>query len=337
MKFVLNYNISGEVEGSADDPIDAQAEFDSMETIDALERTIHALGHDVVRIGNIFGLIDYLTKQRGIDMVFNISEGLHGRSREAQVPALLEAYRIPYTFSDPLTLTICHDKSMAKRFFTSAELPTPRSCVVATPEALARSVRQLPPYPVMVKPIHEGSSKGIGNESVVTDDQTLQQLVRQLIESYKQPVLIEEFMPGREFTVGLVGTAAEARVIGAMEILLTDPSDIVYGYQTKEECEQRVAYAPVTEQPLLNQLSELALQAYTLLQCRDAGRIDLRLDAQGAPHILELNPLPGMHPTQSNLPIIAAMHGLSHRDLVALIVQSAIQRVVATPGPYRGA
>jgi D-alanine-D-alanine ligase len=376
MRIGLTYNIRGEVTQRADDPIDAQAEFDSVETIDALERALQALGHDVVRIGHIFNLVDHLATppdgpagqqpigvaggvagealrgntqphpavtnaQRSslskgtLDLVFNISEGLHGRSREAQVPALLEAYRIPYTFSDPLTLAVCHDKASAKQILLSGRVATPQACVIAAPEELVSCAGQLPPYPVMVKPVHEGSSKGIGNDSVVADDQALLRLVQRLIQSYKQPVLIEEFMAGREFTVGLVGTAAEARVLGAMEILLTDPTDLVYGYQPKQEYEQRVAYAPVTEQPLLAQLSALALQAYTLMQCRDAGRVDIRLDAAGVPYVLELNPLPGMHPVHSDLPIIAAMHGLSHSDLVALIVQSALKRT--TPEPYRGA
>jgi len=311
------------------------AEFDSDATVDALAETLTGLGHEVERLGNVFALAPKLCAGQTWDLVFNVCEGLFGRSREAQVPALLEAYQIPYTFSDPLTLSLTLDKAMAKQIVRAAGMRTPLF-VTAASQAECRSLaaRWLQKYPVFVKPLCEGTGKGITAESVVRDPNNLVRFAEQLFGRYRQPVLVEEFLPGREFTVGLVGTGDEAKVVGAMEVILLANADPgVYTYTNKEYCEDRVTYRQLQEPSLLHAASTLALGAYRALGCRDAGRVDLRADADGHLHFLEVNPLAGLHPTHSDLPILSTQAGWTYPQLIAAIVASAARR--ALPGRDR--
>jgi D-alanine-D-alanine ligase len=305
-------------------------EFDSDETIQLIEETIRGLGHDVIRIGNIFSLTERLAAGETWDIVFNITEGLHGRSREAQVPALLEAYTIPYTFSDPLTLALSLDKAMTKSMVRDAGIPTPDFFIVTSLEALkAEKKDRKIGYPLFVKPLAEGTGKGVTPESIVHYRKELTAQCRRLLSRYGQPVIVESYLPGREFTVGILGTGESARAVGVLEVELLESADpLVYSFLNKEFCEERVRYTLVLDHSIIEEASDIALRSYRVLGCRDAGRIDLKADGQGRLHFLEANPLAGLHPTHSDLPILCSQAGLPYPELLNEIIQSALKRRV---------
>jgi len=306
---------------------DETAEFDREETISALAETLETLGHDADRIGHARRLTERLVSGDRWDLVFNIAEGLHGIGREAQVPALLDLFGIPYTFSDPLVMSLTLHKAMTKRVLRDAGLRTAEFCVVDFPGEVPR-----PPFPppFFIKPIAEGTGKGVSTESIVRDPADLPAACRRLWKAFHQPVLVEAMLPGREFTTGLTGTGAQAEVIGTMEVLLLAGADPgVYSYRNKELSEERVDYrlVPPGEDPVVEEIEAMALAAWRVLGCRDAGRIDFRCDLGGKPHFLEINPLAGLHPTHSDLPILCNLKGIPFRRLIERILVSAVQRL----------
>jgi len=257
------------------------AEFDTIETIEGLEGALLTLGHETVRIGNGRRLTERLVKGDRWDLVFNIAEGLHGVGREAQVPAILDLYEIPYTFSDPLVMSLCLHKGMTKQIVRDAGLVT-ADFVVAHSFEDADLVAFEPPF--FVKPVAEGTGMGITAKSVVRSRRDLREACQDLLEQFRQPVLIEEFLPGREFTVGLAGTGKDARVLGTMEIFLLDGAEKeVYSLKNKEGWEGRVQYRPVSPEKdsLIGKVETLALRSWNVLGCRDGGRIDIRCDHLG--------------------------------------------------------
>ena len=300
------------------------AEFDSEETIAALEETIQQLGYKTDRIGNAKLLCSRLVAGENWDLVFNIAEGLSGRFRESQVPSLLEMYGIRYTFSDPVICAVTLDKSFAKELISSAGLPTPKFKVINDRSDLSQVSLE---YPLFAKPLAEGTSKGIDCNSRINSHEQLVEVCEYLLSRFAQPVLVEEFLPGREFTVSVLGNGRDAYVLGMMEIELPyDTNGGIYSYVAKEQCEKLVNYTPYTKGSLYNQLKQLALDSYRVLQCRDASRVDIRCDRKGLPCFLEINPLPGLHPTHSDVPIIATQHGMSYRELIGAIINSALSR-----------
>lgn len=303
------------------------AEFDQPQTIEAIQETLQELGYSTVRIGNAQSLMARLLDGERWDLVFNIAEGLHGFGREALVPALLDAYCIPYTFSDPLVLTITLHKATAKRLVRDLGLPTPDFCVLDRAED-ADAVELA--YPLFLKPVAEGTGKGITEKSCVKSPQELREEAARLLEKYSQPVLVETFLPGREFTVGILGTGRNARVLGVMEVVLLEGAEAqVYSYKNKEECEKFVEYrlAGGTEAA---EAAKLALQAWKGLACRDAGRVDLREGPDGRIQFLEVNPLAGLHPHHSDLPILCKMCNISYKELIQAIMESALSRAGLT-------
>ncbi|MFO1351695.1 MAG: D-alanine--D-alanine ligase [Gammaproteobacteria bacterium] len=301
------------------------AEFDRPDTIEAIAAALAELGHEPVRIGNVQALAKRLVAGERWDLVFNIAEGLYGFGREAQVPALLDAYRIPYTFADPLTAAVTLHKGMAKHVVRGAGVPTPDFAVVESRTDIPAVAL---PYPLFAKPVAEGTGKGVTPASKIDSPHALTVTCRELLERYRQPVLVETFLPGREFTVGITGTGAEAVVVGIMEVALRPQADTeVYSYRNKEYCEELVDYR-LAEEALSAELGAVALKSYRVLGCRDGGRVDLRLDGAGRAHFLEVNPLAGMHPEHSDLPILAKLAGVSYLELVRRIVDSAALRVV---------
>lgn len=300
------------------------AEFDSEETISAIGSAIRSLGAKPCRIGNAKALCRHLAAGRRWDLVFNIAEGLSGRSREAQAPAILELYGIPYVFSDPLTCAVTLDKAMAKRIVRDAGLATPAFRVIRSMADVDNIGMR---FPLFAKPLAEGTGKGISSRSRITTRGGLRSVCRYLLEEYKQPVLVEQYMPGREFTTGILGTAGAAAVLGTMEIeVLGAEHDSIYSLATKEDCERLVKYSPLRNRLLRRAVEKLALDSYRELECRDAGRVDVRLDRSGRPVFLELNPLPGLHPTHSDLPMIAAQEGMPYKRMIEIILQSSISR-----------
>jgi len=306
---------------------EAAAEFDSEKTIGAIESALRELGHEVTRVGRCVELARRFVAAERWDLVFNICEGAWGRSREAQVPALCEAFDQPYTFCDPLTAALTLDKALAKRVVRDAGLHTPDFLVVERLEDLD-ALRMS--FPVFAKPLAEGTGKGIDGRSMIEDRATLQTVCRDLLKRYKQPALVEEYLPGREVTVGITGTDREARVVAAMEIQLRENAERGgYSYVNKEEWEHRVTLRLVEAGPFRLECEALALGAYRVLGCRDAARVDLRADAQGRPCFLEVNPLAGLNPGHSDLPLLNEMAGHTYRDLIAAIVESASRRLPA--------
>ncbi|SDB27116.1 D-alanine--D-alanine ligase [Desulfonatronum thiosulfatophilum] len=304
--------------------LEETAEFDSPATIDALEAGIQAMGFVTERIGNLKALMRALTDGKRWDLVFNIAEGMHGFAREAQVPALLEAYAIPCVFSDPMVLGLCLHKAVTKRILRDLKLPTPEFSVV---ETMADVDMVDLDYPLFAKPVAEGTSKGIHGASLVDGRVQLRHACSTLLERFRQPVLVERFLSGREFTVGIVGSSTKARPLGVMEILLLETADqLIYSQDNKEEYEERVRYILVQDE-LAAKLSGLALDAWRGLGCRDGGRVDIRLDGNGNPHILEINPLPGLHPIRSDLSIMCAFQGIPHGELIRMIMESALERI----------
>ncbi len=300
------------------------AEFDRADTIAHIENAIRALGHATDRIGHARALVRRLAQGDRWDLVFNIAEGMHGFGREALVPALLEAYRIPYVFSDPLVCAVTLHKATAKRVLRDAGLPTPRFALV---ESAADIDRVDLPYPLFAKPVAEGTSKGVTSESRIRSPDQLDRLCRHLLEEYRQPVLVETFLPGREVTVGLIGTGERARVAGVLEVLFLETAEPdVYTYLNKEECETRIEYRLASGR-FAAEAAELALRAWRALGCRDGGRVDLRADPEGRLSVIEANPLPGLHPEHSDLPILCMQAGIPYARLIGEIVASAEERV----------
>ncbi len=300
------------------------AEFDSEGTIAALQEAIESLGYAVERIGHGRSLALALAAGRRWDLVFTIAEGLKGRSREAQVPALLELYEIPYTFSDPLVCAVTLDKAVAKKLVAAEGLPTPGFAVVRSAEEVASVDLS---YPVFAKPLAEGTGKGIDPHSKIDTPQQLAIVCGRLLGQYQQPVLVETYLGGREFTVGIVGTGPKARVLGTMEIAVAGAGEpAIYSYLNKEECERRIRYSALREPGMKQAVEALALGCYRALECRDGGRVDLRCDEGGRPYFLEVNPLAGLHPSHSDLPMIATQEGMAYESLIGAILDSAFER-----------
>lgn len=298
-------------------------ELDDEETIDGLASALRGLGHTVERVGRGAELARRLASGERWDLVFNIAEGLRGRSREAQVPALCEMFGQPYTFSDPLTCAITLDKPLAKRLVRDHGLPTAPFAVVERLEDA--DAIDLPP-PLFVKPAAEGSSKGVTERSRVDGRESLRDACSDLLRRFHQPVLVERYLPGRELTAGIVGNGAEARIVGLMEVRFRDGSDSDYTAINKAEYTSRVAYHLLDGEPLGLRARQVALAAYRALSCRDAARVDLRCDESGEPCFLEINPLPGLHPVRSDLPILSRLAGLSYPELLDRILEAAARR-----------
>jgi D-alanine-D-alanine ligase len=302
---------------------EATAEFDREETIDAIERALVNLGHQVERIGHLHHLVKALAQGKRFDFVFNIAEGVHGVSRESQVPALLEGYQIPYSFSPPEVLMHCHDKAIAKQLVRNAGLATAE-------HALIRSIGDVAsvslPFPLFIKPVAEGTGKGVTNDSLVTNPEKLKEHCNYLLKQFKQPVLVETYLPGREFTVGLIGQGEQTRVLGVLEVILKDKAEVVgHTYHNKEHCEELVHYQLAMDKSA-QRAGQLAKDCWNVLGCRDAGRIDIRCDREGNPYFLEVNPLAGLHPTHSDLPILATQLGIDHQQLISLILERSLAR-----------
>ncbi len=305
---------------------DADAEYDSPTTIEAITVALEAMGHVVVPLEANRELPSKLMESK-VSLVFNIAEGLSGRNREAQVPALCELCGIPYTGSDSATLALALDKALTKRLLRQHDILTPEFQVMTTGrEKLSSKLR----YPLIVKPVAEGSSKGIVSKSVVDDEATLRKVVRELVDRYKQPALIEEYITGREFTVGLLGDR-RPRVLPPMEILFKDRNNLrpIYDFEVKQNWTEHVFYqcpAKLTPTDLRN-VERAAVRAFQALDCRDVCRVDLRMNDKGDVYVLELNPLPGLTPDYSDLCFIATAAGMDYRTLIAEILAGGIKRL----------
>jgi D-alanine-D-alanine ligase len=301
------------------------AEFDAIETIDAIDDVLSDMGYEVCRIGNVQALLAKLAAGERWEAVFNFCEGVRGSAREAQVPCILDVYGIPYVFSDALTLAVTLEKSTAKRIVRDHGIPTADFALIETPADIAKVNL---PFPIFLKPVAEGSGKGVGARSKVTDKKSLSSVARDLLDRFQQPVLAETFLSGREFTVAILGTGDDARVLGATELhpkagWIGDG----YGFQNKDTgWEERVEIVRASHLPEAKAAGAVALAAWRALRCRDGGRVDIRCDAHGKPHFIEVNPIAGLRPNHSDMCFIADYEGLSYAQLLGRIMESFLKR-----------
>jgi len=301
--------------------MDETAEFDKEETVAALEAALRTLGYETERIGNLFELVTRIAAGQRWDMVFNIAEGLYGDGRESAVPALLDQYRIPYVFSGPVVMGVSLNKYLARLVVEAAGVPVCPGIIAASVDDLERASSLA--YPLFVKPVAEGTGKGITSKSVVRDRDSLETAVTGLLETYHQPVLIEEYLPGREFTVGVTGTGSEAKVTGGMEVICRD--DLPYSVEVKENYENYVKYE-VYDVAVREECNAVALGAWRALGAVDAGRVDMKADRNGRICFIEANPLAGLNPVHSDLPMLSRMNGMGFETLIELIMDSAKKR-----------
>ena len=337
MKIALTHNLKPcESEINCQRHTDRYAEWDDEVTIKAVQHAL-AAEHEVIRVE---GEHDIETRLRHLrpDMVFNMAEGRGGVEREAYIPAILERYGIPFTGSSARTLRLCLDKAATKRTLCRHGLPTLSSTIIHHPNAIPPGILVSPSTPLIVKPLHEGSSKGIHAESVVCDPDSLQKQIARAIETYRQPALVEPFLSGREFTVALLGNGAAVDVLPLVEIrfdALPAQSPALYSYEAKWIWDQPQQPLDLLQCPaqveatLAATVRHLCRRAFEVLQCRDWCRIDVRLDGEGNPYILEVNPLPGILPDpdrHSCLPKAAIAAGISYPELVLRVLHHACQR-----------
>jgi D-alanine-D-alanine ligase len=321
-------------------PTDAYAEWDSPETIDAVANALAAYG-TVVRLEATPDFPQRLRESK-VDIVFNIAEGLHGPNREAHVPAICEFYGVPYSGSDPFTLSLCLHKARAKQALTASRVATAGFVLVQTEAELTAFAAgtDAPPlrYPLFLKPVQEGSSKGITERNFVRHDGELLACGVELLRRYEQPVIVEEYLPGAEFTCGVLGNGSHARVLPPVAMRFdTLPAGAlpIYGFEAKWVWDTRDHPLEIFECParisedLRAAIESTTLRAYHALGCRDWSRIDVRLDAAGAPNIIEINPLPGILPDPADnscLPKAARAAGLSYDELIQACLLHAAQR-----------
>jgi D-alanine-D-alanine ligase len=315
-------------------PDDFQEEFDSPATIEAIASVLRGLGHDVILLGDGRELLERLLDQPP-DFVFNFAEGQGiSRSREARVPAVLDMLGIPYTGSDPLTMAVTLDKDCAKRLAASAGIAVPLALAIHPSDRdwkMTASLSKLP-FPVIVKPAWEGSSKGIRNKCLVHNRDDLTEVVDRLRGDHRQPVLIEEYIDGDELTVGVLGND-DPQILGIMRTLPVEPTErFIYSLEIKRDYRRLVRYeCPAPLLPAATRaVQEAALAVYRALGCRDVGRIDFRL-RDGVPYFLEVNPLPGLHPEDSDLVIMAKLLGWTHPRLIEAILAAAFERLEINP------
>ena len=306
---------------------DDQAEYDSMDTVLAIEQALKRQGCRTILLEADEELPEKLRKNRP-DFVFNIAEGRGGRAREAQVPALLSLFDIPYTGSDETTLCIALDKALTKRLLATYRIPTPRYRVYE-PGARIRTAGLR--FPVIVKPNAEGSSKGIADVCIAENAAELKSLVEQNLTLYGGSVLAEEYIHGREFTVGLLGNGESVSVFPPMEILYHDspiPGYHVYNYTVKQQYTKYVSYrCPAQLSPKQErEIVRLSKKIFLALGCRDFARVDFRLDEAGKLYFIEINPLPGLAPHYSDYPMLAEFCGVEYDDLVGSVLRAGVAR-----------
>ncbi|MDO8688102.1 MAG: D-alanine--D-alanine ligase [Dehalococcoidales bacterium] len=306
---------------------DAGEEYDSPETVALVAAALEAAGHRVVRLGGGRQFLEAILQEK-VDFVFNMAEGRGAyRSREAQVPSILEMLNIPYSGSDPLSLSICLDKPLTKKLVASAGVFTPQWRVIADERELHQIEDCGFPFPAIVKPAYEGSSKGIRLSSVVDNPQQAIEAMGGLLQNYQQPVMLEEFIDGDEITVGIIGNSSP-EVLGTMRILpKSRQGHFVYSLEVKRNYLELVDYeCPACLEPrVLPALEVASLNAFKSLGCRDFARLDFRISAGGVPYFLEINPLPGLG-THSDLVIMALKLGWTHQELITAVLNAALER-----------
>jgi len=320
----FTYNVK-RVKPALDGTRDEEAEYDAPATIQAVREAIAATGHEVIDLEATADLPSLIETTKP-DLVFNMAEGIKGRTRESQVPSLLELLDIPYSGSDPAALNIALDKALAKKIVRQHGILTPNFFTMTTgKERLPKDLR----FPTIVKPVAEGSSKGVHATSVVENEAELREAAQKMIAKYDQPALVEDYIGGREFTVGMLGER-RPKVLPPMEVVFLDESETrpVYSFEFKQDWSSKIRYdVPARLEPAqVKTLERAARECFIALGCRDVARVDFRMDEQGKIYFLECNPLPGLTPGWSDLVLIAKAAGIEYNALIAEILSGAIRR-----------
>ncbi|HOU31665.1 MAG TPA: hypothetical protein PL101_13515 [Bacteroidales bacterium] len=297
------------------------AEFDKEATISAIRNVLESMGFDTEEVGNVFQLIEALASGKRWDIVFNIAEGLYGDGRESVVPAILDQYRIPYVFSGPVVLGVALNKYLAKLVASSAGVPVSPGFLITSLDDIKKCDLE---YPLFIKPASEGTGKGITNKSILKKPAELKEVAEYLLKRYNQPALVEEYLPGREFTIGILGTGDEAVAIGGMEVICKD--ELPYSVEYKENYHLYCNYKPLDDSDISKESKDVALRAWKAIGCADGGRVDVKADRHGRICFMEVNPLAGLHPIDSDLPILARFSGIEYNELVERIIRSALKR-----------
>jgi D-alanine-D-alanine ligase len=324
----LSYDLKDSVPPDQDSPEDALEEYDSPETVNAIAAAIETKGHSTVKLG---GGMEFMTNitSRKVDLVFNIAEGLGTyRSREAQVPSILEMMDIPYSGSDPQCLAISLDKPLTKKILKASGVITPQWHLINRRSQLEEIDWCGFPLPAFIKPAYEGSSKGITSGSVATSIDQLENTISKLLELYRQPVLVEQFIAGDEVTVGVIGNSP-ARVLGIMRILPKQRTEnLIYCLEVKRDWVNQVDYECPAKLPksILEKIETASLKIFQILGCRDFSRIDFKISSDGEPYFLEINPLAGLNPKSGDLPIMAGKMGWAYERLILAIFDAALER-----------
>lgn len=334
MRVGLTYNLKREMKGDEGLPEDFYAECDDLDTVEAVRDAILERHGEVVMIEADEDAYERLRKERP-EIVFNMAEGVWGDSRESHMPAIMEMLRIPYTGSGPLSLALCLHKARAKEILSHYGIPTARFVVATDAET---DIGKFLNFPMIVKPLLEGSSKGIKNDSIVHDPEGLRNKVASVLDEYRQPALVEEFLSGREFTVALIGNGDKLKTLPIVEInyaSLPEGVNHIYSYEAKWILDRPENPLDIFKCPadltarLKKAIDNVAMDAFRALDVRDWCRIDIRLDGSGVPHIIELNPLPGilMDPDcNSCFPKAARAAGMSFGALVNSVIDAARER-----------
>ncbi|KNG91642.1 D-alanine--D-alanine ligase [Aspergillus nomiae NRRL 13137] len=310
-------------------------------TINGVASALESLGHRVVHVPGIKTLVKHLSAEnhKQWDLVFNYSEGVFGSARESQVPALLEAYQIPFTFSDSATLATGIDKGKTKMLLEHYRIPTSPFVIVPRYGELVdyATLEDQIPYPLFAKPIAASTSNGISPSNKILRKEDLQDVVEDLRTQFKdQEILLEKFLDGREFTVAILGTGEQAEVLGVSEVTWYNPAgrksdDLSVDFATSFSKEGKGdghdmghVHADLAD-PLVKAVAEIGLSAYQALGCKDAGRVDIRLDG-AVPYVIEVNPIFGLRPDYSLFTWIAKNNGMEYQDIIAEVVDNALLR-----------
>jgi len=329
MKIALTYNLKKKDNSK---PADYFSEFDSEETINAIISAIRTKGHSVEAVDVEYPhLISYFKKNH-VDMVFNIAEGKRSKFRESEVPAVLDYLNIPYTGSDTFSLALAMNKALTKKILKAENIPTPHF------QTFSKGNEELDPglkFPLIVKPNCEGSAKGINKSNVVNNPEELFKKVKEIIKLYKQEALVEEFIEGKELTVGILENG-KTTVLPILEIDFSScltSGEFFYSWRMKEfQGNKEMGLAPTFHCParldkeIEERVKEVALRTHRAVGCLDISRTDIRLNKDNIPYVLEINPLPGLDPKESNFPIMAYAAGMKYEDIIEAILKSASER-----------
>jgi D-alanine-D-alanine ligase len=296
------------------------AEFDKQETVDAIDAALRKMGFKTEQVGNCFQLIEALAEGKKWDLVFNIAEGLYGDGRESVVPAILDQYKIPYVFSGPVILGISLNKYLTRLIVSAAGVPVSPGMLVSTREDIRKCKLE---YPLFIKPVSEGTGKGITEKNLLKSPAEFKEMAEYLLTRFNQPALVEEYLPGREFTVGVIGAGDDTVAIGGMEIECKN--NYPYSVEYKENYQEFCKYIPMAKE-FSAECKTVALNVWKALGGVDAGRVDVKADRNGRICFMEVNPLAGLHPVHSDLPILSKMINIDYQTLMEMIMKSTLIR-----------